>query len=118
MSWLDLVGWLGSALLVYSVMQARVLRFRVVNLAACLVLIGYNAALSICSSGGSTASLYSSTTPMTTATVRRSARRIPGWGRIPGGRSLLPTPSPYAQNFFRARCKPTGPGGRHTYEAR
>ncbi|MFL6108695.1 MAG: hypothetical protein ACJ72L_17185, partial [Marmoricola sp.] len=45
--WLDLIGWLGSALLVYSVMQARVLRFRVLNLAACVVLIGYNAALGI-----------------------------------------------------------------------
>lgn len=47
MPWLDVVGWLGSALLIYSVMQARVLRFRVLNLAACLVLIGFNAALSI-----------------------------------------------------------------------
>lgn len=47
MSWLDLVGWLGSALLVYSVMQARVLRFRVLNLGACVVLTGFNAALEI-----------------------------------------------------------------------
>jgi len=47
MGWLDLIGWLGSALLVYSVMQARVLRFRVLNLAACAVLTGYNAALEI-----------------------------------------------------------------------
>lgn len=47
MSWLDLVGWLGSALLIYSVMQARVLRFRVLNLAACVVLTGFNAALEI-----------------------------------------------------------------------
>jgi hypothetical protein len=47
MSWLDLVGWLGSALLVYSVMQARVLRFRVLNLAACVVLGAFNAALGI-----------------------------------------------------------------------
>ena len=47
MSWLDALGWLGSALLVYSVMQARVLRFRVLNLAACVVLIGFNAALGI-----------------------------------------------------------------------
>jgi hypothetical protein len=35
------------ALLVNSVMQARVLRFRTVNLTACVVLVGYNAALSI-----------------------------------------------------------------------
>jgi hypothetical protein len=46
-SWLDAVGWAGSALLVYSVMQARVLRFRVLNLAACVVLAGFNAALGI-----------------------------------------------------------------------
>lgn len=47
MSWLDALGWLGSGLLIYSVMQARVLRFRVVNLAACVVLIVFNAALGI-----------------------------------------------------------------------
>ena len=45
--WLDILGWAGSALLVYSVMQARVLRFRVLNLAACVVLTGFNAALAI-----------------------------------------------------------------------
>ena len=45
--WLDILGWAGSALLVYSVMQARVLRFRVLNLAACVVLTGFNAALEI-----------------------------------------------------------------------
>jgi hypothetical protein len=47
MSWLDLVGWIGSALLIYSVMQARVLRFRVLNLAASAILTGFNAALGI-----------------------------------------------------------------------
>lgn len=47
MSWLDAIGWLGSALLVYSVMQARILRFRVLNLAACVVLTGFNGALEI-----------------------------------------------------------------------
>ncbi|MFL6156782.1 MAG: hypothetical protein ACJ72D_11855 [Marmoricola sp.] len=47
MGWLDVVGWLGSALLIYSVMQARVLRFRVLNLAACVVLTGFNARLGI-----------------------------------------------------------------------
>jgi hypothetical protein len=47
MSWLDLSGWLGSALLIYSVMQARVLRFRVLNLAASAILAGFNAALEI-----------------------------------------------------------------------
>ena len=39
MDWLDVIGWLGSALLIYSVMQARVLRFRVLNTVACLSLI-------------------------------------------------------------------------------
>jgi hypothetical protein len=47
MSWLDAVGWIGSVLLVVSVMQARVLRFRVLNLLACVVLTGFNAALGI-----------------------------------------------------------------------
>lgn len=47
MSWLDALGWAGSALLVYSLMQARVLRFRVLNLVACLVLVVFNALLGI-----------------------------------------------------------------------
>jgi hypothetical protein len=47
MTWLDLIGWCGSALLIVSVMQARLLRFRVLNLLACLVLTGFNAALGI-----------------------------------------------------------------------
>jgi len=47
MSWLDLIGWCGSALLIVSVMQARLLRFRVLNLFACIVLTGFNAALAI-----------------------------------------------------------------------
>lgn len=42
MGWLDALGWAGSALLVYSLMQARVLRFRVLNLIACLVLTVFN----------------------------------------------------------------------------
>lgn len=46
-SLLDLIGWLGSALLIYSVMQARLLRFRVLNLAASAILAGFNAALGI-----------------------------------------------------------------------
>lgn len=44
---LDIVGWGGSALLIYSLMQTRVLRFRAVNLAASIVLTGFNAALGI-----------------------------------------------------------------------
>lgn len=45
--WLDLLGWGGSALLVYSLLQSRVLRFRVLNLLACLVLVVFNALLSV-----------------------------------------------------------------------
>lgn len=47
MTWLDALGWAGSALLVYSVMQARVLRFRVLNLIACVVLTVFNGLLEI-----------------------------------------------------------------------
>ncbi len=47
MSLLDAIGWFGSALLIFSVMQARLLRFRVLNLLACIVLTGFNAALGI-----------------------------------------------------------------------
>lgn len=47
MTWLDALGWAGSALLVYSLMQARVLRFRVLNLTACVLLIVFNAILEI-----------------------------------------------------------------------
>ena len=45
--WLDLLGWGGSALLVFSLLQARVLRFRTLNLLACLILIGFNAAIGV-----------------------------------------------------------------------
>lgn len=45
--WLDIIGWGGSALLVYSLLQSRVLRFRVLNLAACLILIAFNAFLGV-----------------------------------------------------------------------
>lgn len=47
MSWLDAVGWAGSALLVFSLLQARVLRFRTLNLVACLVLVFFNAMIGV-----------------------------------------------------------------------
>ena len=47
MSWLDLLGWCGSALLVVSLLQTRVLRFRVLNLVASVVLTAFNVALGI-----------------------------------------------------------------------
>ena len=45
--WLDVVGWGGSALLVFSLLQARVLRFRVLNTMACLVLVFFNAMIDV-----------------------------------------------------------------------
>jgi hypothetical protein len=46
-NWLDVVGWTGSALLVWSLLQARVLRLRAINLIGSLVLIAYNGALRV-----------------------------------------------------------------------
>lgn len=45
--WLDILGWGGSALLVYSLLQSRVLRLRVLNLAACIILTVFNWALEV-----------------------------------------------------------------------
>ena len=45
--WLDVLGWGGSALLVYSLLQERVLRFRTLNLAATVVLLVFNALISV-----------------------------------------------------------------------
>ena len=47
MTWVDALGWAGSALLIYSLMQARVLRFRVLNLIASIVLVVFNGILTI-----------------------------------------------------------------------
>ncbi len=46
-NWLDLFGWAGSALLIISLLQTRVLRFRVLNLAACLSLVVFNALVGV-----------------------------------------------------------------------
>jgi hypothetical protein len=45
--WLDALGWGGSALLVYSLLQQRVLRFRTLNLVAGVVLIAFNALIGV-----------------------------------------------------------------------
>ncbi len=45
--WLDLLGWVGSAILVLSLLQSRVLRFRVINLVGCGVLIVFNALIEV-----------------------------------------------------------------------
>lgn len=42
MVWLEVVGWVGSALLVWSLLQTRILRLRALNLVGCAVLIIYN----------------------------------------------------------------------------
>ncbi|MFC7548569.1 hypothetical protein [Plantactinospora sp. GCM10030261] len=47
MNWLDAIGWTGSALLVWSLLQTRILRLRALNLVGCLVLIGFNAAVEV-----------------------------------------------------------------------
>lgn len=44
---LDAVGWAGSALLVWSLLQTRLLRLRALNLLGCLVLIGFNGAVGV-----------------------------------------------------------------------
>lgn len=44
---LEVIGWLGSALVIVSLAQARVLRFRVLNLAGALLAVVYNVALAI-----------------------------------------------------------------------
>lgn len=41
--WLEVIGWVGSGLVVWSLMQARVLRFRWMNLAGSVIAAGYNA---------------------------------------------------------------------------
>ena len=42
MSLLDLVGWIGSAILVWSLLQTRIVRLRVINLVGCVILIVFN----------------------------------------------------------------------------
>jgi hypothetical protein len=47
MVWLEVVGWLGSVLVVLSLMLAGVWRFRVLNLIGAVIATGYNAVLGI-----------------------------------------------------------------------
>jgi hypothetical protein len=44
---LEIIGWVGSALVVVSLMQARVLRFRWMNLAGSVIATAYNAVVGI-----------------------------------------------------------------------
>ncbi len=45
--WLEALGWVGSAVLVVSLLQTQLLRLRLINLVGCVILIGYNATLSV-----------------------------------------------------------------------
>lgn len=47
MTWLDALGWAGSAILILSLALSNVLRFRVLNLAASVVLTVFNLLLGI-----------------------------------------------------------------------
>lgn len=47
MNWIEIIGWTGSAILVVSLLQTRVLRLRGINLVGCVVLIGYNASVGV-----------------------------------------------------------------------
>jgi hypothetical protein len=44
---LNLIGWVGSVLLVWSLLQSSLLRLRMLNLAGSLVLLGFNAAIGV-----------------------------------------------------------------------
>ena len=41
--WLEAIGWIGSAVLVWSLLQTQLRRLRIINLVGCFILIGYNA---------------------------------------------------------------------------
>lgn len=45
--WFEAFGWLGSGLIILSLMQSRVLRFRVLNLAGAVISMIYNAAIGV-----------------------------------------------------------------------
>ncbi|HEX5740727.1 MAG TPA: hypothetical protein VFY17_04125 [Pilimelia sp.] len=47
MDGLELLGWAGSAVLVWSLVQSRILRLRAWNLCGSLLLVGYNAAIGV-----------------------------------------------------------------------
>jgi hypothetical protein len=46
-SWLDALGWAGSAVLVWSLLQGSILRLRALNLAGCVILIVFNALIEV-----------------------------------------------------------------------
>jgi len=44
---LSIIGWGGSALVVVSLLQTRILRLRVLNLVGCVILVGFNLAIGV-----------------------------------------------------------------------
>jgi hypothetical protein len=44
---LSIIGWGGSALVVVSLLQTRILRLRLLNLVGCIVLVGFNLAIQV-----------------------------------------------------------------------
>lgn len=44
---LEIIGWIGSAILVLSLVQTRILRLRVLNLVGCIILVGYNGVVGV-----------------------------------------------------------------------
>ncbi|MGO1317873.1 MAG: hypothetical protein ACTMIR_12680 [Cellulomonadaceae bacterium] len=51
-TWWAVFGWVGSAVLVLSLMQTRITRLRVLNLAGCFLAIAYNAVIEVWPSVG------------------------------------------------------------------
>ena len=39
---IDIIGWIGSALVAMSLLQKKMLNLRIINLAACVICVGYN----------------------------------------------------------------------------
>ena len=44
---LSIIGWGGSALVVLSLLQTRILRLRMLNLVGCVILVGFNLAIGV-----------------------------------------------------------------------
>jgi hypothetical protein len=44
---LSIIGWGGSALVVWSLLQTRILRLRILNLIGCVILVGFNLAIGV-----------------------------------------------------------------------
>lgn len=44
---LSIIGWGGSALVVLSLLQTRILRLRLLNLVGCVILVAFNAAIAV-----------------------------------------------------------------------